>query len=478
MQRTDLSNKKVLIMGLGTKGGGVGSCIYAYNQGAIVTVTDLQPEDKLIDSIKEITHCKPKLVLGQHRLKDFAENDIIIKNPGIRNTNPFLQKALETGKTVTTPIGIFSEQVNTPYIGITGTKGKSYTTHLTNHILKGLGVKSVAAGNNCVSPLQFLNKDYSFVLELSSWQLHEMARYKKSPQIACWLNFFPDHLNFYNNMDEYFVDKSRIFQFQKEDDIAILPLHNKEISSAVKAAKPVYFSSTTESTVNLPDGCYIRKNKLLLKDEGLKILELPEKIWKEINIAEHHKELLTAALCMSYQYLKQYNSLVKFTRSGITEILRNWPGIDHRFEFFYENNGVKYINDSAASTPDSVIKALETLKKKSKILIAGGGGAKNLNHTKLAEYIIRHKIHVVLFKNDNTSTNIEACFIKEKYKNYAKALNMPEAVQIAKEKACQDATDYIILSPACSGAPFYTDMFERGREFKMVVKENLPAQNQ
>ncbi|RKZ05793.1 UDP-N-acetylmuramoyl-L-alanine--D-glutamate ligase, partial [Candidatus Fermentibacteria bacterium] len=220
----DLRDKYILIMGLGTKDGGVGAALFARGRGARVTVTDLQDESVLGNAIAELAGLDIGFALGGHRIEDFKSADLVIRNPGIKRSNKYLVAASDAGAAVESPIGLFCELANRPWIGITGTKGKSFTTHLVSHLLRSAGVKTVAAGNNCVSPLRFVDDDSIYpVLELSSWQLSEMNLHEISPHIGCWLNFFADHMNWYNSMDDYRSDKESILRHQNPDDVIVLP---------------------------------------------------------------------------------------------------------------------------------------------------------------------------------------------------------------------------------------------------------------
>ncbi|MEA3266470.1 MAG: UDP-N-acetylmuramoyl-L-alanine--D-glutamate ligase, partial [Candidatus Fermentibacteria bacterium] len=178
----DLQGKNVLVMGLGTKDGGLGAALYACGHGAKVTVTDLQNESALKEALTELKDLNIRFVLRTHRESDFTDADLVIRNPGIKRSNRYLAAAAEANVPVESPVGIFSEKRETNWTGITGTKGKSFTTHLVSHILNTAGMKTVAAGNNCVSPLRFVDdKNIYPVLELSSWQLAEMDIHRKSP---------------------------------------------------------------------------------------------------------------------------------------------------------------------------------------------------------------------------------------------------------------------------------------------------------
>ncbi len=464
----DFRGKKVLIMGLGTKGGGVGSVKFAYKHGAKITVTDLNDKQYLKESLKEIEGIPKKLVLGKHSENDFVTHDIIIKNPAIKDNNHYLQLAAENAVIIDSPIGIFSEINKLPYIGITGTKGKSYTTSLTEHILSNLDVKTVAAANNCVSSLNFLKQAYTYVLELSSWQLREMKKHQKSPDISVWLNFFPDHLNYYSSTDEYFADKENIIKYQTSNDFCIVAAENTKLSNLKCYAKKILFAYDEKHIKRHQDyygACFLRDNNIIIRigiDEH-KIISL-DNINPEL-LLSHRLELLIASVCTVYFFIKEYQENIDLQEEKIEYALNSFPGLENRYETIVDETGFKVINDSSASTPESVIKAIEATKICPIVLIAGGGGHKNLNFDELTQKIVDKNIQVILYNNDATSDIFIKHFINSNYKRYKSVDTLKRAVEAAFNEI-KNRKGTVLLSPGCSGAPFFRDMFERGELFK------------
>ncbi|MCK5029415.1 MAG: UDP-N-acetylmuramoyl-L-alanine--D-glutamate ligase [Bacteroidales bacterium] len=460
-------------MGLGTKGGGIESAKFAYEHGAKITITDLKDEESLKESLKLIHEIPKALVLGEHKESDFQQHDIIIKNPGIKDSNKYIQIALKNNKTVECPIGIFSELNSQPNIGITGTKGKSYTTSLTSHLLSFFGVKSVAAGNNCVSPLGYLGKEHDFVLELSSWQLRELNKHKKSPNIACWLNFFDDHLNHYNSIDDYFEDKRNILKHQSRNDYCILPIKDDKLASLQSNSKKILFTSDELDENKLPECfalCCLKNGFITMIQDKAQIQLVSINQLNPKLLISHHFELVIASICIAYIYLNEYYSSIVIDENKLSKALNSFNGLEHRFELLKTNSKATVINDSAASTPESVVFALDSCRKLPVSLILGGGGHKNLSFEKLAEKIVINKIHVILFQNDSTSELISRLLCNLKYNNYTFVDSLKEATKIGYKQAVMDKGT-LLLSSGCSGAPYFTDMFERGKLFKQYINE-------
>lgn len=465
------TNKKVLIMGLGTKGGGVASAKFAHKHGAFITITDLHDAEYLKDSLFELEGLPKSLVLNQHRFEDFENNDIIIKNPGIKYENKYLQHALKHNKQIETPISLFNKFYHKHYIGITGTKGKSYTTALVTHLLSVFNKNIIAAGNNGISPLLFLDKDKTFVLELSSWQLHEMGLQKKSPHIACWLNFFPDHMNYYANIEEYYIDKLQITNYQTEDDFLIVPFGNTKLRNIQTKAHKFIFSTENleEYSLNINESiCYINKNKVYIATKGYTSEICPLKKIKE-NYAAHHLELILASICITYVYAIDNNFPLTLIKKKIQQGIATFKGLSYRFETIYHKENLEIINDSAASTPESTIEALKSTKYQPTILITGGGSHKNLSYSQLALEIVKKNTFVIFYANDETSKLIRKELIRVYYDKYL----IVENLKVALDQAVillikQNGT--ILFSPACSGYPVFRDMFERGDIFYNFVK--------
>jgi len=223
MKLSDFREKKVTIMGLGIVGGGVGVAKFFVEAGAKVLITDLKTRKDLESSLKKIKGLPVELILGRHRPEDFANTDLIIRNPAVPDNSPFLKIAKKNNISADTDIGIFFELCSAPIIGVTGTKGKSTVATLIYKLLKSKYQNVILAGNIGNSPLESLkkiNKDSKVVLELSSWQLEGLKNHKKSPQIALITNIYPDHLNRYPNLKEYIFQISKIqnsFFLKKKD---------------------------------------------------------------------------------------------------------------------------------------------------------------------------------------------------------------------------------------------------------------------
>lgn len=462
-------------MGLGTKGGGVASAKFAHKHGAFITITDLHDAEYLKDSLLELKDLPISLVLNQHRFEDFENNDIIIKNPGIKYENKYLQHALKHNKPIETPISLFNKFYHKHYIGITGTKGKSYTTALVTHLLSVFNKNIIAAGNNGISPLLFLDKDKTFVLELSSWQLHEMGLQKKSPHIACWLNFFPDHMNYYTNLEVYFEDKAKITKNQTEKDYFIVPFRYTKLRNIQTKAHKFICANDNLKDCRLnynESACYINDSWIHINNKGedLKLIALDA---ITSNFASHQLELMLASICITYIYVKNKNFTLTIIKEYLKQGLATFKGLAYRFETVFQQEKLTIINDSAASTPESTILAIKSIQTQPGILITGGGSHKNISYSHLANEIAQKNLFVILYSEDETSKLIRKELSKIYYDKYLIVENLETALSQAL-KLLINRRGTILFSPACSGYPVFRDMFERGDIFSSYVsKESI-----
>src|SRR5947209_10316888 len=226
----DLRGKRVLVMGLGLQGSGMAAARYAAQQGAIVRVTDLKSPEILAPSVQALAGLPIEFVLGEHRHEDFLWAEMVIRNPGIPLTSPYLRLALEHGASIEMEIALFFLACPGRIIGVTGTRGKTTTASLIYKILQDSGASTVLGGNvagvETHSLLPQITAETLVVLELSSWQLEGLAPHALSPAVAVMTNVYPDHLNTYTSMEYYAEAKANIFRHQHTGDLAILNYDN------------------------------------------------------------------------------------------------------------------------------------------------------------------------------------------------------------------------------------------------------------
>ncbi|UTC66655.1 MULTISPECIES: UDP-N-acetylmuramoyl-L-alanine--D-glutamate ligase [unclassified Treponema] len=467
----NIKNKKVTVMGLGLNGGGVAAARFFARYGAEVTVTDLKTSEELRPSIEKLSSfTNIRFVLGEHRIEDFKESDLVIKNPGVKlEGNVFLEAA----KQVESDISVFLALSKAPVLAVTGSKGKSSTVSALYYGLKKLGYNAFLGGNITVSPLSFFeetSKDTPVVLELSSWQLADLkTKGLLKPKAAIITPIMPDHLNWYGTMEKYVADKKIIYENMDEADYLICNFDDgwgKIFAEETRAnvfwyseknlpeeCRGVFFNNRQEGVCNLND----EERLLLSKDAKVPGLKLKQNV-------------LNAGLALLlYQKFHQAENLKEKKNKDQAEIIRKfmdeYSGIEHRLEFFYEKNGIKFYNDTAATIPEASAAAIEAFDKPP-ILICGGTN-KNLNFIPLAE---KAKLTKSIYLLAGTGTDLLIPLLKEKSVEYKGPFDGLDSLLLSLKENLE-AGDIVILSPGAASFGMFKNEFDRGNKFKEKVKE-------
>lgn len=466
MKFPQFKNKRVLIVGLGVLGGGVGAARFFFKAGAEVLVTDLKKRSELKKSIENLRNCKIKYVLGEHRDKDFKNADLIIKGPSVRKDSRYLKIAKENKVEIDTDIGIFFKYCPCEIIGITGTKGKSTISTLVYELLKSKHKKTFLGGNIQKSVLEILpklDKDSLTVLELSSWQLEGLTKHKKSPHVALITNIFPDHLNTYKNFAAYRGAKEIIFKYQTSKDILVLNRDDKELRNLLRSEPRGNIKSRIKiyslNTVLSKSRACVRSGTVFYKGKAVCAVN-------KLNIqGDHNLRHILGAITAVDSY--------KISAKSIRKTVLDFKGVFGRLEFIKKTKGIKYFNDTAATNPNSVIVALNTLGRVSKnIVLIAGGVDKEFGsdiYSDLAKRINCFVKHLVFLPG--TATDKIKRAIKSLKANipFTEIKSMKEAVLEAERNA--SGGDIVILSPGGSSFNLFKNEFDRGEQFIKVVKK-------
>lgn len=451
MVESDFRGKRVTIMGLGLHGGGLASALFFLKCGAKVTVTDLRDEKILKPTMEKLGDWEVNYTLGKHIDSDFTEADIVIKNPGVPSTSPFLKMA----KRVESDISIFLSLRDAPVIAITGSKGKSSTVSAIYHVLKKVNPKCKLGGNITVSPLTFIDEvdsETPVILELSSWQLADL-RGKESfnPLIASVTNIMNDHQNSYNSMDDYASDKGVILERVK--DLGIINYNDPYRDFFINLCKrePIFFSNREESSDF--NGSFIDSNREgWFQDKGERVFILP----KELTIpGEHQRENLLLAGTILYKFGVE----PEIIRSGLQE----FRGIAHRMELFKESNGVKFYNDSAATIPEAVCAAIEALEEPIKLI--SGGTDKELEFEIIKSSFKKPK-EIYLLAGSGTDKMIKVLDRENIGYNgpYDSLKDLIDSL-----KANLEEGDNVLFSPGATSFGMFNNEFDRGNQFKEMI---------
>ena len=428
--------KRITLMGLGLLGRGLGDAEFLAKCGAQLTVTDLKSEIELKSSVSKLKKYKNiKYVLGNHRMEDFQNVDLIIKSAGVPLNSPYIENARAKGVPIEMSTALFARFSPATIVGITGTRGKSTTTHLLYEILKASGRKVFLGGNvRGLSTLALLPKVKQgdvVVLELDSWQLQGFGEAKISPHIAIFTNFLNDHLNYYKgNTKAYFEDKANIFLNQKKEDYLIV---GKKVASMVR-------------------------ERLAGESANPKIL-IPKPLpttWKLSMLGIHNRE--NASLSV------EAARVLGVSENIIKKVTSEFKGVPGRLEFVREVRGVKVYNDTTATTPDATLVALSAFAPQKPILIMGGAD-KELDMTKLLKALPKMTKKVVLLPGSGTDKLVLA---KSLGKSIIRATNLSGAVREALDVAKKG--DILLFSPAFASFGMFKNEFDRGEKFIKLIR--------
>lgn len=441
----DFQNKKVLIFGLGLQGGGVQVANTFLAAGAQVRVSDQKSESELTASLKDLNPAI-QIQTGSHPPEDIEWADYVIKNPGVPYEHPLIQTALEQDKPVVGETALALTYLRDRSIAVTGTRGKTTTAHLIAHLLQTGGVSNILAGNIPGRPLlaQLPNIDEQTwaVIEIPSFQVESLRYTKASAHIAIITSIYPDHLNRYPDWSAYLQAKTDLFSYQKPGDIAIYQADRDWSLWLENAlATEVNFWPVTKDTIR----------------------ELRQQYSSPLP-GDHNWENISLAI----QAVQSFG----LTPEVIQTALTTFKGVPFRLETIAVKQGITYINDTTATTPTALEKALEAYQDKKIVLIAGGA-TKNLP---LKPEFIRQLASqpaAIIFLQSTGQQEIQAAF-KEYSVNPTKHLiadSLAQALQQASHSAQELGAEIVLLSPGFASFGMFINEFDRGDQFNELVRQ-------
>ena len=444
-----IKGKKVGVVGIGVSN--IPLIHFLVELQATVTAFDKKTHSLLGQVASDFEKSGVQLVLGENYLNDLTGFDVIFKTPSMRIDDAALLKAKEEGSYITSEMEEFIKYCPAKTFGVTGSDGKTTTTTIIYNILKKEGYKTWVGGNigtPLFANIEEIKKDDKVVLELSSFQLMTMT---VSTDVAVVTNLSPNHLDIHKDMEEYIDAKKNIFKYQKPDDLIVLNKGNaltyelrKEANGNIK-----YFSVRE----NLKDGAYFEDGKLFIKDKVVCSYE-------EIKLrGMHNVENLLTAFCAVED---------EVTVESMRDVAITFTGVPHRSEFVREVDGVKFYNDSIASSPTRTIASLKAFEKP--VILIAGGYDKHIPFAPLAEEAYTH-IRTLILVGD-TKYKIKEVFehvLKEKNVSLEIILaeNFNEAINTAKVVA--KSGDIVTLSPACASFDMFENFEVRGNKYKEIV---------
>ncbi len=448
-----IKGKRVCFVGIGTSN--LPLIELFAKKGAVVSACDRQSFEALGENAVRAEKAGAKLILGDDYLNNI-ETDILFRSPGTPFYHPELEALKKKGVIVTSEMEVFFDLCPCKIIAVTGSDGKTTTTTVISELLKAEG-KTVHLGGNIGTPLlpeieSIKAEDYA-VVELSSFQLISM---RKSPEIAVVTNLAPNHLDIHKDMDEYVESKKNIVLHQNAFSKAVLNLDN-DISNSFEADVRGRLAKFSRKSP-VESGAYLDGDKIVYNDYG-KITEVMS--YKDIKIpGMHNVENYLAAISAVWGIVSVEN---------IVKVAETFGGVEHRAEFVRELDGVKYYNDSIASSPTRTAIGTLSLYDK-KIIIIAGGYDKHIPYEPLGP-VICDKVKVLILMGDTAVKIEEAVKNSPQYSENNPVIinvnNMEEAVNAAKANAVEG--DIVSLSPASASFGLYKNFMQRGNHFKDIV---------
>ncbi len=456
----DVAGKRITVMGLGTRGGGVGVARYLAQQGAAVTVTDAKPAEALVEPLAALAGLPIRYVLGGHDEADFtpAGADLVVRNPGVPRRAPLLQLARRHGLPIEMEMSLFLRACPAPVIGITGTKGKTSTASLCAAMLRAWDDRTVLAGNMGVSALGQLDRitpATPVVLELSSWQVEALIEHRLAPAIAVLTNISEDHLDHYDGFDDYAATKRGIACHQQPGDAFVVNADDLEAwrAAAETAARVVPFALLDRGG----DGAWFAGGGLIWRSGGSDVrVAMPP---NPVLAREHGVANALAAAAAAF--------LRGATPDAVEAGLRGFAGVKDRMEPVGEIEGVAFVNDTTATAPAAAIVALRSVNGRHIHLIAGGADKRTALDPLAVEAARRAEAIYLL---DGTATpELKRLLEREGARTLGPFGSMAEAVSAAAERARPG--DVVLLSPGCASFGLFSDEFDRGERFRAAVRE-------
>lgn len=444
-ETTKYLQKKVLVLGLAKSG--VSAASLLNKLGAFVTVNDIKPLSENPQA-QGLLEQGIKVICGSHPIELLDEGfELIVKNPGIPYHNPLIKGALEKGIPVITEVELAYQISEAPFVGITGTNGKTTTTTLIFEMLKAGDKSPLIAGNigTVASGVAEEAKEAdTIVIELSSFQLMGIEEFR--PEIAIVTNLYDAHLDYHGTRAEYAKAKTAITKNQTADDFFIYNADQEDVRkmAAQSAANLVPFSATTKNE----NGAYVEEGAIYFRGE--KVIDTSEIALP----GKHNLENILAAVAAV--------KLKGASNEAVKEVLTSFHGVEHRLQYVATIDKRKFYNDSKATNILAASKALASFTEP--VILLAGGLDRGNEFDELKPYMKNVKA-VITF--GQTAEKIERVAKEIGITTIKRVDNVVTAVPVAFDLS--DEGDCILLSPACASWDQYKTFEQRGDMFMEAV---------
>lgn len=450
----NLKTKKVAVIGLGVSHNDLITLLLS--KEIAVTVLDKRSPEKIGADYEALKKIGAAFITGEDYLSHLTEFDIVFRTPGMYFNNEMITAARAKGVCITSELEVFFELCPCRIFAVTGSDGKTTTTTLIGEFFKAIG-KTVHTGGNIGKPLlsriEQINPEDICAAELSSFQLLSM---RQSPDVAVITNISPNHLDVHGTMEEYIGAKKNILLHQNGFSRAVLNADNAETIALAPLVRGCLCTFSRKASVE--NGAYLDENNNIIRVVNGKTETIMNA--DDIRIPGIHnvENYLTAIAAVG----------AEIPAEVIKKVAHEFGGVEHRIEFVREVDGVKYYNDSIASSPTRTIAGLNSFKQK--IIVIAGGYDKKIPYAPLGPVLCNRAKAVVLL--GATAPKIEEAILnapnyKESGITLFHAKTLEEAVALAKSFA--ESGDVVSLSPASASFDLYKNFEQRGKHFKNIV---------
>ncbi len=444
------TDKKVLILGLSKSG--VAAAQYLSSKGADCFITEAKPlQEKDKELVANLEKEGIKVETGAHSDEFINDSYLAITSPGIPPKSEIFSRLKEKNIQIIGEVELAYLEANAPFIAITGTNGKTTTTFLTSHILNS-EYNAPVCGNIGVPPTSLIDKnpDY-YVCEVSSFQLASAPTFK--PQIACFLTFTPDHLDWHGGIDNYFEAKISLFKDYKQPMYAVFSGADEKIYNFALNYNGEKYIYAKELDKNC---CFIKNNAVYFKhnkeEEIIKLSEIPL-------VGEHNWQNTMCAIIVA--------KLTGISNETIRQQIMSFKPVEHRIEYTAAVNGKTFYNDSKATNPEASFVAIKAFKGKTLTLIAGGRD-KNTDLTEFCKDYVNKYVNTAILIGE-AAQRFRENMEKNGFSNIINANSLEEAVDISLTLD----NEIVLLSPACASYDMFNSYEHRGEVFKNYVQSKL-----
>ena len=441
---TSIKDKKIAVLGLGVSNRPLVRLLLEF--GCQVIGCDRTDREKLDREVLELEKAGAVLSLGEKYL-DGIEADLVFRTPGMHPGNPAIQALAQRGAEITSEMEVFFEVCPCKILAVTGSDGKTTTTTLISEMLKAEG-KTVWLGGNIGTPLLPLTRkmkesDYA-VVELSSFQLMDMRR---SPSVAVITNLSPNHLDVHKDMEEYVEAKKNIYRFQGEEDILVINADNAITAPLQGPGKTKAFSRQGKDAAVRLEGEWIERN-------GEKVLKAADILLPGVHNVENYMTAIAAV-----------EGLV--SDETVRKVAQTFGGVEHRIELVRIKDGVRYYNDSIASSPSRTIAGLRSFPEK--VILIAGGYDKHIPYDVLGPEVCQHvkKLFLCGATAPQIRAAVEGC--QGEKPQITDCGDFESAVRAAA--AAAECGDVVLMSPASASFDQFKNFMVRGECFKKIIME-------